>query len=116
MKWIRHEIDNIVNDATNIRHVLEVTSSIELIQITKFPLNTDNLLINRQASRLIAFGCQVYANLSIEETATRQSAEKTSGDLVYKFDELFICHWDDRSTSSSICCFNRSICGGYIQV
>jgi dipeptidyl aminopeptidase/acylaminoacyl peptidase len=70
---------------------------IEPIQITDFPLNIDNLLVNRQASRL-AFSCQVYANLSIEETAARQSAEEESGHLVYKFDKLFIRHWDEYMT------------------
>ena len=67
---------------------------IEPIQITDFPLNIDNLLVNRQASRL-AFSCQVYANLSIEQTAARESAEKTSNSLVYTFDKLFIRHWDE---------------------
>jgi dipeptidyl aminopeptidase/acylaminoacyl peptidase len=51
-------------------------------------------LVNRQASRL-AFSCQVYANLSIEQTADRQATEKASGRLVYKFDKLFIRHWDE---------------------
>ncbi|CAF3216686.1 unnamed protein product, partial [Rotaria sp. Silwood2] len=49
-----------------------VTNFIDPIQITNYPLNIDNLLINRQAKRL-AFGCQVYPNLNIEETAARQT-------------------------------------------
>jgi dipeptidyl aminopeptidase/acylaminoacyl peptidase len=77
--------------------VLAVNNFIEPIQITDFPLNIDNLLVDQQASRL-AFSCQVYANLSIEETAARLSAEKTSGRLVYKFDKLFIRHWDEYMT------------------
>jgi dipeptidyl aminopeptidase/acylaminoacyl peptidase len=54
-------------------------------------------LVNRQATRL-AFSCQVYANLSIEETFNRQTMDKTSGSLVYKFDKLFIRHWDEFMT------------------
>ena len=64
------------------------------VQITDYPLNIDNLLVNRQGTRL-AFSCQVYFNLSIEDTAARQAAEKESGSLVYKFDKLFIRHWDE---------------------
>jgi dipeptidyl aminopeptidase/acylaminoacyl peptidase len=71
-----------------------INDFIEPIQVTYYPLSIDNLLVNRQASR-IAFSCQVYANLSIEETATRQAAEKASGRSVYKFDKLFIRHWDE---------------------
>jgi dipeptidyl aminopeptidase/acylaminoacyl peptidase len=52
------------------------------------------LLVNRQGTRL-AFSCQVYSNLSIEETFNRQNLEKTSGHLVYKFDKLFLRHWDE---------------------
>ena len=37
----------------------------------------------------------MYANLSINETANRQAANKTSGSLVYTFDKLFIRHWDE---------------------
>jgi dipeptidyl aminopeptidase/acylaminoacyl peptidase len=69
-------------------------SPIDPIQITDYPLDIDNLLVNRQATRL-AFSCQVYANLTIEETAVRQAADKASGSLVYKFDKLFIRHWDE---------------------
>ncbi|CAF1464458.1 unnamed protein product [Rotaria sordida] len=64
------------------------------VQITDYPLGIDNLLVNRQATRL-AFSCQVYANLSIQQTANRQAVEKTSGSLVYKFDKLLIRHWDE---------------------
>jgi hypothetical protein len=64
------------------------------VQITDYPLNIDNLLVNRQATRL-AFSSQVYANLSIKETADRRAAEKASDSLVYKFDKLFIRHWDE---------------------
>ncbi|CAF1128504.1 unnamed protein product [Rotaria sordida] len=64
------------------------------IQITDYPLDIDNLLVNRQATRL-AFSCQVYANLTIQQTADRQANEKGSGSLVYKFDKLFIRHWDE---------------------
>ncbi len=71
-----------------------MTDYIEPIQLTYYPLNVENLLINRQATRL-AFSCQVYANLSIEQTNTRITMEKNSGELVYKFDKLFIRHWDE---------------------
>ncbi|CAF4883549.1 unnamed protein product [Rotaria sp. Silwood1] len=64
------------------------------IQITNYPLDIDNLLVNRQATRL-AFSCQVYANLTIQETADHQAMEKASGSLVYRFDKLFIRHWDE---------------------
>ena len=67
---------------------------IDPIQITDYPLDIDNLLVNRQATRL-AFSCQVFANLSIQETADRQAADKASGSLGYKFDKLFIRHWDE---------------------
>ncbi|CAF1618776.1 unnamed protein product [Rotaria magnacalcarata] len=72
----------------------KVTSFIEPIQITDYPLNIDNLLVNRAGSRL-AFSCQVFANLSIEETVARQKKEETSGQLMYQFDKLFIRHWDE---------------------
>ncbi|CAF3066642.1 unnamed protein product [Rotaria sp. Silwood2] len=68
--------------------------SIDPIQITDYPLNIDNLLVNRQASRL-AFSCQVYQNLSIVETVARQAEEKASGRSIYQFDKLFIRHWDE---------------------
>ncbi|CAF3026804.1 unnamed protein product [Rotaria socialis] len=42
-----------------------------------------------------AFSCQVYPNLSIEETIIQQHIEQTSRHLVYKFDKLFIRHWDE---------------------
>ncbi|CAF2578999.1 unnamed protein product [Rotaria sp. Silwood2] len=45
-----------------------VTNFIDPIQIINYPLDIDNLLVNRQAKRLV-FGYQVYANLNIEETA-----------------------------------------------
>ena len=74
-----------------------MTNFIEPIQITDYPLNIDNLLVSRQASRL-AFSCQVYANLSINETAAQQLAKATRGSLVYTFDKLFIRHWDEYMT------------------
>jgi dipeptidyl aminopeptidase/acylaminoacyl peptidase len=64
------------------------------VQITDYPLDIDNLLVNRQGTRL-AFSCQVYANLTIQQTADRKAREKASGSLVYKFDKLFIRHWDE---------------------
>jgi dipeptidyl aminopeptidase/acylaminoacyl peptidase len=64
------------------------------VQVTDYPLDIDNLLVNRQGTRL-AFSCQVYANHSIQETAARQADDKASGSLVYKFDKLFIRHWDE---------------------
>ncbi|CAF4228929.1 unnamed protein product [Rotaria sp. Silwood2] len=73
------------------------TNYIEPIQITNYSLNIENLLVNRQASRL-AFSCQVYANLTIEETFARQKTEKDSGRSVYQFDKLFIRHWDEYMT------------------
>ncbi len=66
----------------------------EPIQITYYPLNIDNLLVNRQGTRL-AFSCQVYSNLSIQQTADRQNVEKKNLHLVYKFDKLFVRHWDE---------------------
>ncbi|CAF1384219.1 unnamed protein product [Rotaria sp. Silwood1] len=74
-----------------------ITTFIEPIQITNFPLNIDNLLVNRQASRL-AFSCQVYPNLTIEQTVARQAAEKASGRTIYQFNKLFIRHWDEYRT------------------
>ena len=71
-----------------------MTNFLDPIQITDYPLAIDNLLVNRQATRL-AFSCQVYANLTIEETANHQTNEKASGSLVYKFNKLFIRHWDE---------------------
>ncbi len=79
---------NLPDDVSAFAGFLEPT------QITDYPLNVDNLLVNRQATRL-AFSCQVYANLSIQQTADRQAAEKASGSLVYKFDKLFVRHWDE---------------------
>ena len=67
---------------------------VDPVQLTDYPLDMNNLVVNRQATRL-AFSCQVYANLSIQETADRQAAEKASGTSVYKFDKLFIRHWDE---------------------
>lgn len=74
--------------------VSKLTGFIEPVQITHFPLNIANLLVNRQATRL-AFSCQVYANLTIEQTANRLLAEKYSVSLVYKFDKLLIRFWDE---------------------
>jgi dipeptidyl aminopeptidase/acylaminoacyl peptidase len=64
------------------------------IQITDYPLSIDNLLVNRKGTRL-AFSCQVYANLSIQQTADRQKTEKARGSLIYKFDKLLIRFWDE---------------------
>ncbi|CAF3766300.1 unnamed protein product [Rotaria sp. Silwood1] len=75
----------------------ETTSFLEPIQITNYSLNIDNLLVNRQTSRL-AFSCQVYPNLTIEETFARQTTKKKSGRSVYQFDKLFIRHWDEYMT------------------
>ncbi|CAF3651908.1 unnamed protein product [Rotaria sp. Silwood1] len=75
----------------------ETTSFLEPIQITNYSLSIGNLLVNRQASRL-AFSCQVYPNLTIEETFARQTTKKKSGRLVYQFDKLFIRHWDEYMT------------------
>ncbi|CAF3014239.1 unnamed protein product [Rotaria sp. Silwood2] len=72
-------------------------TSIDPIQITNYPLDIDNLLVNRNASRL-AFSCQVYPNLSINETVARQATEKASGRSIYQFDKLFIRHWDEYMT------------------
>ncbi|CAF4170432.1 unnamed protein product, partial [Rotaria sordida] len=79
-------------------NLLEVTNTfLEPIQITNYSLSIGNLLVNRQASRL-AFSCQVYSNLTIEETFTRLTEEKNSGRSVYQFDKLFIRHWDEYMT------------------
>ncbi|CAF4884914.1 unnamed protein product [Rotaria sp. Silwood1] len=75
----------------------ETTSFLEPIQITNYSLSIGNLLVNRQASRL-AFSCQVYPNLTIEETFARQTTKKKSGRSVYQFDKLFIRHWDEYMT------------------
>ncbi|CAF2766157.1 unnamed protein product [Rotaria sp. Silwood2] len=74
--------------------IKDINDFLEPIQITFYSLNIDNLLVNRQGTRL-AFSCQVYANLSIEETFNRTIFEKSSGSLVYKFNKLFIRHWDE---------------------
>ncbi|CAF5088196.1 unnamed protein product, partial [Rotaria magnacalcarata] len=92
--------------STDLRQIFQLTlpanvsqtaDFIDPIQITNYPLNIDNLLVNRQASRL-AFSCQVYPNLTIEETADRQMAEKASDRSIYQFDKLFIRHWDEYMT------------------
>ncbi|CAF3852091.1 unnamed protein product, partial [Rotaria magnacalcarata] len=70
---------------------------IEPTQITNYSLNIDNLLVNRNATRL-AFSCQVYANLDIEQTNARKQAELDSGRTIYKFDKLYIRHWDEYYT------------------
>ncbi|CAF3420771.1 unnamed protein product [Rotaria socialis] len=74
--------------------VSAIGNFLDPIQITNYPLDIDNLVVNRQATRL-AFSCQVYSNLTIQATADRQATEKASGSLVYKFDKLFIRHWDE---------------------
>ncbi|CAF4850800.1 unnamed protein product [Rotaria sp. Silwood1] len=74
-----------------------ITTFIDPIQITDYPLDIDNLLVNRQASRL-AFSCQVYPNLTIEATVARQAAEKASGISIHEFDKLYIRHWDEYMT------------------
>lgn len=71
-----------------------VTKFIEPVQITDYPLDIDNLLVNRQATQL-AFSCQVFANLSIQETVSRLAAQKATGVSAYTFDKLFIRHWDE---------------------
>lgn len=73
--------------------VSTLTNFIEPVQITDYPLDIDNLLVNNQATRL-AFSCQVYYNRTINETAEDLDKAKKSGSLVYKFDKLFIRHWD----------------------
>jgi dipeptidyl aminopeptidase/acylaminoacyl peptidase len=74
--------------------VSRVTNFTEPNQITDYPIDVENLVVNRQATRL-AFSCQVFANLTIQETFNRQMADKASGSLVYRFDKLFIRHWDE---------------------
>ncbi|CAF3712466.1 unnamed protein product [Rotaria socialis] len=71
-----------------------MSSYLDPIQITNYTLNVDHLLVNRQGTRL-AFSCQVYANLSIQQTADRQTIEKASSGSVYKFDKLFIRYWNE---------------------
>ncbi|CAF1005777.1 unnamed protein product [Adineta ricciae] len=73
--------------------LLNLRDYLEPIQITDYPLDIDNLLVNRQGTRL-AFSCQVYSNLTIEETNYRMKNESKTGENVYKFDKLFIRHWD----------------------
>lgn len=69
------------------------TNFIEPIQITNYPLNIFNLLVNPPATRL-AFSCQVFPSLSIKETADRQAAEAASGSAVYEYDKLYIRNWN----------------------
>jgi dipeptidyl aminopeptidase/acylaminoacyl peptidase len=71
-----------------------LTDFVEPVQITDYPLDIDNLLLHRGGKRL-AFSCQVFANLNIQQTADRVASEKASGSLVYKFDKLFVRHWDE---------------------
>ncbi|CAF1633908.1 unnamed protein product [Rotaria magnacalcarata] len=79
----------------NLPDDVSVTSHyLDPIQITDYPLNIDHLLVNRQGTRL-AFSCQVYANLSIQQTADRQTIEKARSISVYKFDKLFIRYWNE---------------------
>ena len=79
---------NLPDDISTVKNFLEP------VQITDYPLDLDNLLIDRQGTQL-AFSCQVFANLSIAETVQRQAAEKATGVFAYKFDKLFIRHWDE---------------------
>lgn len=74
--------------------VSTVSNFLEPIQITNYPLDIDNLVVNRLGTRL-AFSCQVYFNLTIEQTAEKLAADKASGSLVYRFNKLFIRHWDE---------------------
>ncbi len=74
--------------------VSAIGNFIEPVQMTDYPLDIDNLLVDRKGTHL-AFSCQVYANLSIHQSADRQAAEQASDSLVYKFDKLFIRHWDE---------------------
>ncbi len=74
--------------------VAAVGNFLEPIQITDYPLNIDNLLVDQKGTHL-AFSCQVYSNLTIQQTADHQAAEQAKGSLVYKFDKLFIRHWDE---------------------
>jgi hypothetical protein len=80
---------NLPDDINNLKD-----NYLEPIQITFYPLNIDNLLVNKQGTRL-AFSCQVYPNMSIEDTFSMQNNQKTSGSSVYKFNKLFIRHWDE---------------------
>ena len=74
----------------NLPSNISATSGfIEPIQITDLPMSINDLLVDRQATHL-AFSCQVYPNLSIEETASRQADENANHGSVYKFDKLFI--------------------------
>ncbi|CAF1166202.1 unnamed protein product [Adineta steineri] len=79
---------NLPDDVSAIGNFIEPT------QITDYALDIDNLLVNKQGTRL-AFSCQVFANLTIQQTADRHATDKASGSLVYKFDKLFIRHWDE---------------------
>ncbi|CAF1195257.1 unnamed protein product [Rotaria sordida] len=78
-------------------NVSQTIDFIDPIQITNYPLDIDNLLVNRQATRL-AFSCQVYANLTIQQTVDRQLTEQASGRSIYQFDKLFVRHWDEYMT------------------
>ncbi|CAF4462967.1 unnamed protein product [Rotaria socialis] len=79
----------------NLPDDLSITSNyLDPIQITDYPLGIDHLLVNRQGTRL-AFSCQVYANLSIQQTADRRTIERASSSFMYKFDKLLIRFWGE---------------------
>ncbi|UJR35085.1 hypothetical protein I4U23_027860 [Adineta vaga] len=71
-----------------------VKNFLEPIQISNYSLHIGDLLINRQATRLV-FGCEVYPNSSIRETSYYQSIKQEEKNPVYKFDKLFVRHWDE---------------------
>ncbi|CAF1649816.1 unnamed protein product, partial [Didymodactylos carnosus] len=73
------------------------TEFLEPYQITDYPLNIDNLLVNKQGS-LVAFSCQVYPKSNMDETVQKQLQWNENGRRVYEFDKLFIRHWDEYMT------------------
>ncbi|CAF1004552.1 unnamed protein product [Adineta ricciae] len=79
---------NLPEDISTVKNYLEP------IQITDYPLHMGDLLINRQATRL-AFSCEVYPNSTMRETSYYQSIKQEEKNPVYKFDKLFVRHWDE---------------------
>ncbi|CAF1298775.1 unnamed protein product, partial [Rotaria sordida] len=69
------------------------TKFIKPIQITHYPLSVQDLLVNRQGTRL-AFGCKVYPNLTIEQTYARYKKENDNNHSFYEFNKLSIRYWD----------------------
>ena len=55
-------------------------------------MSINHLLVNRQGTSLV-FACDVYPNSTIEETRPR--VEQAANSSVYRFEKLFVRHWDE---------------------